>query len=263
MRHLKKYLAVAKISLSSSFAYTKPMITNILFYFMIIYVFLMLWKVIYSSGNGIPGYSLTQMVWYLIVTEMIWTIKGVNFEDINDEIKSGSIAYLINKPYSYVLYLIANSVGEFGAKFIVSIISGIVMGFLYVGPLGEFKIEYLPFILVSILLAVLLNFFILIPLALSAFWTEENSPFRWIYSKLTLILGVMLPVEFFPHWLQPIIKTLPFLYTTYGPAKLVVDFSYQKFIEIFIFQVIYLIIFIGITFAVYSKGVKKLNVNGG
>lgn len=263
MKWFKKYAAIANISLTSSFAYAKPMITNILFYFMLIYVFLMLWRVIYSGGNGVPGYDLSQMIWYLIVTEMIWTIKGVNFEDINNDIKSGSIAYLLNKPYNYVLYLISNSIGEFGAKFVVSIVAGIVMGLIYVGPLKGFSAVHLPFILISGIMAILLNFFILIPLALSAFWTEENAPFRWIYSKLTLILGVMLPVEFFPQWIQPYIKALPFLYTTYGPAKLVVDFSYVKFFEIFIYQIVYLVIFIGVTFAVYNKGVRRLNVNGG
>lgn len=67
----------------------------------------------------------------------------------------------------------------------------------------------------------------------------------------------------FPKFIQPIIKCTPIFVITYGPAKLLIDFSIQRFIQICIAQILYLTIssaFIGV---LYSKGVKKLNVNGG
>ena len=78
-----------------------------------------------------------------------------------------------------------------------------------------------------------------------------------------LVIGTLFPIEFFPSIMQPIIKLSPIYVVSYGPAKLFVDFKLTTFIEIIISQVIYLIIGFVICHAIYNKGVKKLNVNGG
>lgn len=67
----------------------------------------------------------------------------------------------------------------------------------------------------------------------------------------------------FPEVIRPIIKCTPIFVITYGPAKLLIDFSKEKFIQILVAQIIYLIIAILIIRILYKKGVKKLNVNGG
>ena len=67
----------------------------------------------------------------------------------------------------------------------------------------------------------------------------------------------------FPEFIRPIIKCTPIFVVTYGPAKLLIDFSTEKFIQILIAQILYLVISILIIGILYKKGVKKLNVNGG
>ena len=67
----------------------------------------------------------------------------------------------------------------------------------------------------------------------------------------------------FPKIIQPIIKCTPIFVVTYGPAKLLINFSWDQFIQIFIAQILYLILSILIVSILYRRGVKKLNVNGG
>lgn len=67
----------------------------------------------------------------------------------------------------------------------------------------------------------------------------------------------------FPEFIRPIIKCTPIFVVTYGSAKLLIDFSMEKFIQILIAQILYLVISIFIIGILYKKGVKKLNVNGG
>lgn len=50
---------------------------------------------------------------------------------------------------------------------------------------------------------------------------------------------------------------------TYGPAKLLINFSLQNFVQILLAQIIYLFVATTLTLILYEKGVKKLNVNGG
>jgi len=78
-----------------------------------------------------------------------------------------------------------------------------------------------------------------------------------------LVIGTLFPIEMFPKLIQPIIKCTPIFVVTYGPAKLLIDFSMGNFMQIIIAQILYIVISMGIIGILYKKGVKKLNVNGG
>ena len=116
---------------------------------------------------------------------------------------------------------------------------------------------YILEILLTIILGISINGLIKILISLSAFWTEDSSPFHWIYSKVMLIFGI------FPKFLRPIIKCTPVFVILYGPAKLILSFSNKLFLNVLVAQIIYLIIVLLLITIIYRKGVKKINVNGG
>ena len=64
----------------------------------------------------------------------------------------------------------------------------------------------------SALLLSLIHIYLLLSmcLGLTAFFLEENSGLRFIYSKLVFMLGTFLPLEFLPGWLANIARCLPF-----------------------------------------------------
>lgn len=80
---------------------------------------------------------------------------------------------------------------------------------------------------------------------------------------MILLIGTMFPIEMFPQYLRPIIKCTPIYVVTYGPGKLLINFSLQNSVQILLAQIIYLFVAITLTLILYEKGVKKLNVNGG
>ena len=262
---MNKYIPIIKINFQNKLVYFWDLIGNNLFFILIMFVYLMLWKSIYADGNSsIAGITLNQMIWYLVVTEVITLSRGVIHQEVNREVKSGEIGYLLGKPYNYIFYCFSCFIGDAGVKLLANGALAVVIGLLFVGPLEGFSLVAFPFIVISILLGWILNFFIYMLLALTAFWTEENSPFFWIYSKLVFTLGgMLLPIELFPIWLQKVSKALPFVYVTYTPARLAVDFSFGAFIKGAGVQLVYLAVFITLTLFVYGKGVRKLNVNGG
>ena len=67
----------------------------------------------------------------------------------------------------------------------------------------------------------------------------------------------------FPKAIRPIIKCTPIFVVTYGPARLIINFSMDDFLKIVIAQIVYLVVSITIISILFNKGVKKLNVNGG
>jgi ABC-2 type transport system permease protein len=208
---------------------------------------------------------MEQMIWYVILTEMMWfgSRNRTLTQQITTDIKSGTIAYGINKPYHYILYIIAKHLGEITIKMLLFLGAGIVIGYTFVGAIPNFRLTQLPFILVVSFLGIMINAFIRITISVLSFWIEDSLPFHWLYDKLLIVVGMLFPVEMFPSWAQPIIKASPIFVVTYGPAKLVIDFSNEIFLQVLLVQLIYFIVTFLLLLTIFQRGVKILNVNGG
>ena len=263
---MKKYFAVFKMTLIENMQYVLNMALGFVSFIVMIFIFLNLWQYIYSDPNSlINGYTMKQMIWYVIITEMIWfgTRNKILINEISEDIKTGHIAYNLNKPYSYILYIISKYLGEIFIKVFIFITFAILTGIAFVGPIDNFNIVNIPYLIIVFILAIIINALIRVTISLFSFYIEESAPFHWIYDKLILIVGVLFPVEMFPKSMQGIIKWSPIFVVTYGPAKLIIDFSMNMLKEVLLVQIVYLIITSILITIVYRKGVKKLSVNGG
>ena len=263
---MRKYIYIFKTTFLDSIQYLSSILFRFIGYFISIFVMYNLWSYIYDDpANIINGYSLTQMLWYILMAEII-TYGGnsnVIISGISDDVKNGNIAYHINKPYHYLGYIFMKYLGDSIIKIVLYSIVSVLLAVLFVGFLPDFNFANIILILISFCLAFIVNGIIKITISLISFWVEDSEPFHWIYGKILLILGVFFPIEMFPQTLQPIIRFTPVYVVIYGPARLVVDFSIELFKSILIAQVLYIIASILIMLFVYRKGVKKVNVNGG
>ena len=263
---MRKYLFIWKATLIESLQYVLNILLGFITFFMILFVFMNLWEYIYSdTANLINGFSKQQMIWYVILTEIIWfsTRNATLSFQISNDIKSGSIAYGINKPYHYIAYIMAKHLGEISVKTGMFFTAGLVIGYLFLGSLPQIRLYQLPAIILSLLLGMMINTFLKMSISVLSFWIEDATPFHWIYDKMIIVLGIMFPVEVFPLWAQPIIRFTPIFVVTYGPAKLIIDYSSGMALQVILSQLIYFVLSLSILLFIYQRGVKKLNVNGG
>ena len=263
---MKKYLYIYKSEVMTNLQYVFDILIGFIGYIIHIYIFLNLWKYIYSDPKQlINGYNMNQMIWYVIITDILWSALGRRklCAKISEDVKSGNIAYNINKPYNYIEYTLFGHLGQVTVKFIIVTIIGMVLGFLFLHTFPQLSFIQILGILLSCFLATIINIFLITSLALISFFIEDATPFYWLYSKMILVIGTIFPIEFFPKIMQPIIRFSPIYVVSYGPAKLFVNFTNSGFIKIIIAQIIYLIISFTICHLIYKKGVRKLNVNGG
>jgi ABC-2 type transport system permease protein len=263
---MRKYFTIYKATLIDRLQYTLNLLFGLITFFILMFVFMNLWSYIYSdTTNLINGYSREQMIWYIIVAEIIWfgTRNRTLTNQISDDIKNGGIAYGINKPYHYVAYIVAKHLGEISIQFILFSVAGVLLGTLFVGNVPSLTLYQLPLALLSLILGIFVNTFLRMTISILSFWIEDCLPFHWIYDKLLILVGTMFPVEMFPVWAQPIIRATPIFVVTYGPAKLMIDYSLSMALQVISSQLIYLVVSLGLLLLLYRKGVKKLYVNGG
>lgn len=263
---MRKYLFIFKSELMSNLQYVFDILVGFIGYFIMLFIFLNLWEYIYSDPNElINGYNMNQMIWYVIITEILWMSLGGRklCRKICNDVRGGNIAYNINKPYNYVGYSLSSHLGSIAIKMFMYIILGMIMGFIFLGSFPSLNILSIIAVLITGILANAISILLITFIGLFSFVIEDASPFYWLYSKFILVLGTIFPIEYFPTFLQPILSFSPIYVVSYGPAKLFVDFSWGNFASVFIAQVIYLFIGYLLCTLIYKKGVKNLNVNGG
>jgi ABC-2 type transport system permease protein len=263
MRKLRKYMLVVETSLQSNMAYVLNFASDTMFYAIVCFVLMSLWRTVYSGGQPIPDYSGTQMMWYCVITELVYMSRCDVFGELTRAVQSGEIAYALNKPYDFLFYQFAQGTGLMLIKLAFNGAVGAAMGLMLIGPIPGFRTVTLLPAGLAILGGMILNTCLQACLGLLAFWSEDNSAHYWIYSKLVLMLGLMLPVEYFPDRLEAVVRFLPFSYITYGPARLVIAFTWERFLQTAVVQAVYIALSALLAVVVYRKGVKMVNVNGG
>ena len=100
-------------------------------------------------------------------------------------------------------------------------------------------------------------------IGLSSFVIEDNFAIFLLFQKALFMLGMFLPVEFLPEWLQNICKKLPFSYIHWAPAKIFVSYSRELCLELIPVQAVWVICMIIATLLFYHISIRRLQINGG
>jgi ABC-2 type transport system permease protein len=260
---MRKYLRLLRYAARDQLVYLPAFMARNLFFVAILFTFFSLWRVVFSGQGSIAGLTLVQTLWYLTFTEAVELARPRVFSQIQEEVKDGSLAYSLTKPYHYPLFYLSRSMGEGCVRLLPILALGFLLATAFVGLLPGY-LRALPFGLLLMLGGLLLSCLWQLLIGLLAFWTEEVSPFFWILQKLVFILGGMfIPIDFFPPWLQGVARYLPFAFSAYWPASCMVEFSLERFAIGLSGVLFYGLLLGGAVMGVFALGRRRVHVQGG
>jgi ABC-2 type transport system permease protein len=253
------------MSVANNIAYAGETALRGLFLLLLIYVFVQLWHTTYGA-LGVPtlgGFDVAQMVWYFAFAEAIIMSSPRSWGKIDREVKSGDLAYRLNKPYHYLGYLAAEDTGERLVRFLLNLAIGAVVCLALVGPIAFEPLALLT-TLPLLVGAWALDFLGSCLVGLLSFWIEDTFAFSFIYNRLVLLLGgTLLPLNLFPDPIRGIAEWLPFGSMVYGPARNFVHFDPAFFGDMLLRQIITIAIFTTIALLTFRAGTRRVNINGG
>lgn len=262
----RKYREIVNVNYRTSSVYLLNLLGRSMPVILRIWIFTQLYSMTYAASGvtAIGELTVAMVVWSLMFTQSFQTATRPHLSKIIDEeVKSGTLAYSLNRPYSYILFHFSAFLGRSLPNLGINLLIGSVAALLLVGPIQI----HLGAVLLGILLlffGYVLDFFISFIIGLSAFWVEDVSGFRWIYNKGQVVFGgLILPLSLFPHSLQRIAEVLPFSQMYYGAARLVVHFEYSIFWQFLVTQGAWIIIFGSIAHLLFKKGINYVSLNGG
>lgn len=221
---MRLYWEVARRALQRQLAYRTEnlagVFTNVFFGYLRAAVFL----AVYQTTANIGGYDPTSAVTFSWVTQaMIMVVALWGWWDIEQTIRTGDVISDLAKPFSYVGFWLARDAGR-AAYFLLFRAAPIMLaGQLLFGLRWPSSVATWLVFGLSLGLAVLVSFGFRFVLNVTAFWTTDARGLGQLVLALTMFLGgFVVPIRYFPDWLQPIVLALPFASIMQTPADLFV-----------------------------------------
>ena len=221
-----------------------------------------------ATAPQIGGYDVRAAVTYVWVTQALIMIVNLwNWWDVELTIRSGDVVSDLYKPFSYLGYWLARDFGR-AAYFIV------FRGFpcLIAGQLtfsGGIHWPADPLIWLatatSLCLAIAVSFAWRFMLNLSAFWTIDARGLGMVANAVVMFLGgFVIPLRFFPDWLQPLLFSLPFAAIIQVPSDVFVGrLQGTDLMLALLGQAAWALAFLAASQAIVLLAVRRVSVQGG
>lgn len=263
---VRKYNAIARINLQNSLAYVWDAMSSGFFIMIFVFIFSQLWSATFDAQgtDTIGGLNLNQTIWYFVWAELVTLSKVNPIVNIQQEVKDGSLAYTLGKPYNYVLYHFFRGLGGVVTRMGMTLVAGSLVAFSQVGLMESFNPLTIPFVLLITMMALILDYCIMASIALLAFFFEDVTAFRLIYSKINFVFGgLLLPIDFLPDGVQSVVRFLPFNLVVYAPSKLWVAWDSGQFVFLLAMQLVWISVLGTVLAIFYRYGAQRVSINGG
>ena len=222
MKYIKQKLdickAVAFVTFKEWGAYRSHSMVSIFVgpvYFVVQYF---IWTAVYGDAGSLNGIELHDMIRYFGAVALIQYLV-MDFADWNLSmlINSGKYLTYALRPMNHRFFAFSQKVGHRILGFIVEFIPCLLIFTLVFGI--DMRPVSLPWLIVSISLAFMMNFLVNYCIGMVSFWIVETRGIRAVYSVLVSVFsGMLIPLTFFPEVLQKIQLFLPFQYISYVPG---------------------------------------------
>lgn len=266
---MKSYLSYFKSELMVGLQYRVAAIAGLStqFFWGIILAFI---YTSFYSHTSLDGFNLNELMCYVWLNQAFYSLIYPNNKDndIMNEIKNGTVAYELCRPYDIYWWWYLKFLSKRYAACMLRCIP--VLIFAYFLPKGygltnPISLEALILFIITLLLGTLIMVGINMIIQSISFFTNQDKGIASIfYTIMALLSGFQIPLPLLPN----IINNLNFLL----PFRLIGDLPYRIYsgnisinsaLNNVFFQIIWIFILIFIGKTIMNKVLKKVSIQGG
>ena len=267
---MKAYLTYFKLKFITGLQYRPAALGGISTQFFFGFVYVMIYDAFYLSGGSTPPMKFTELICYLWLNQIFYALVNQFYRDqeLFQIIREGTIAYELTRPKNLYFMWYFKTLGERLASVTLRSIPLIVVTFLLSAPYNmtlPLSIEYAILFIISITLGTLLmaSLSVLYPIIMLKTLNEKGVVNIFVVIA-DILSGVVIPIPFFPIFLQVISKYLPFQYISDLPFRIYTgNINISNGIIGIIIQIIWIITIIIIGNYLMKKNLKRIEVQGG
>lgn len=217
------FLKAIQTNLKVSLQYRKSFLISVFIHPFILMVNIFLYRSIFAHNGSdqIKGYTLEEMIWYTAGTTFVWIFIW-NFAErrLSDYVLTGELSVHLLKPINIFWFELSAAIALRTAGVLLEFVPDLIIYSLIYPPDFLTAFSLLKFVSVCILsfcLFFLINYLI----GMVAFVSKSNTGLNeLVYISMNLLGGGLIPLDFYPAWLQRICDALPFKYIFYYPIQL-------------------------------------------
>ncbi|MCA1029521.1 ABC-2 family transporter protein [Bacillus timonensis] len=267
MDSIRMYFMFTRKAFLRSAAYRFDVWTRLISNVIFLLMWMSIWIALYSGKEEAGGVSMTAMLTYVVVSQFLNAVNGAGTPlwELQEKVRTGDIALELMRPFDVPLrYLFA----DFGSVFfymITALLPLYVLLFFFIDLSLPTSWETWVLFGFSAFIGFLIRYCIELTFGLFTFWLIETGGIEDIfYFSLSLLSGSVIPLWFFPGWLQTIALYLPFQGIYFIPNAIFIGkiSGSELWMSVGV-QVFWLVVSFGILRFVWHKAANKVVVQGG
>lgn len=262
----KKYLSVAKVTMQNTLAYRFNYVMTLVASFIFILSMFYLWKSIYVGRTELAGFTWDQMKTYLFITFLSNTLVSWYSETrISRKIIDGSVAMDLVKPIDFQKARLSETIGSSLVEGWIAAIIITIFIVIYGGILIPGDTLTIILFLFSLIISLGIKFGIVYAFSLLCFWTTSSMGIAWSRAAITnLFSGALIPLTFFPEWLQSLSYALPFQGIVFIPASIFLGKIHgMEIIQLIGLQLFWVIVLWIVGKLIWNWAVRQVTIHGG
>lgn len=227
-----------------------------------------MWNYLYrhSDAASVFGYQQGEILLYTLLATIVSQLVGTGFEgEMNSDIKMGGLNKYLIRPVGYKQYQFFRFLGQKVPRvMVVAPVMAVIIAMAFWQGLPISAARVIVF-LISMILALILNFSIFYCIGLMGFWlTDVDKLFGTISIVLTVISGGVFPLDIFGGGVEAIGNLLPFGYTTQFPVNIINGrFDWGRIGVGVAFQIGWILVFSCLSEFMWKNGMKRYAATGG
>lgn len=266
VKKLEKFYYMARLVFLEKMAYTKAIWFDMISTTASILVYYFLWKTVFQERNELAGFTMAEMTSYVILSKVLasqfW--GGIN-QTFAGWIYSGAIGSELLRPVSLFVSLFSRRVGEFGFYIIFKAIPLIIVSYFTLGGSGPAGMVNLLLFLLSVLVALVIMFYVEMIVGMWCFYTLFHYPLTYIKRAiLELLSGGVVPLFLFPDAVAKVLNFLPFAGLVSIPVNIYLGkYSLREYGIYILIQIFWAAVMCLAAHGFYRHVIKKVVVQGG
>jgi len=266
---MNPYRCVFRMGMEKALEYRVNFLLSLLSAVFPVIIQTFLWNYLYgnTAAEVLFGYSHDQILVYTLLGTLVSKLVAAGFEyQVNADIKNGGLNKYIVRPIAYQGYQLCSFLGEKTPQlFLLLLVAAGLLSFsVTVLGLSLTAARVLTFV-VSLVLALFLNFFIFYCVALLSFWfVDVNMIFGTVSIVLVVASGGVFPLDIFGERIAMLFRLLPFGYTTQFPVNIINGrLEWGQVGAGFLCQLFWIFFFGTLAVRMWKRGLKRFTAVGG
>jgi ABC-2 type transport system permease protein len=214
-------LAMAKVGFASYLAYPAGVAMVFVSYPIIILMYRFVFSAVFAHSKEVAGYSLDTMLTYVTISWLLNTFYMTpTGRMLGMRVRDGQVAMDLIKPVNLMTLYFGQGLGRTAFRVSFATLPLLIL-FSLLTQVNPPALATLPAFAATVLCGYLINFQLDYMIGLVAFYLEYNNGIRWgIRLMMSIIGGMVIPLNYFPEWVERIFRLFPTQYMFFQPLQI-------------------------------------------